>query len=141
MTIQSVAAFAQRLSELDPNGDYFTVECHELIEQVDPALSGRLCEPILAYFEAHPLKYFGVPGPLVHLVESGYPSGLPQLCHSISQRPTLTTLWMAQRLLRSDIDPIERKRLRRALASAATLPYVASEVKNEIDELRRRIDA
>jgi len=52
-----------------------------------------------ALFEAHPDAEFGMPGPLVHYLEAGYPDYCGELVASLGRCPTAVTLWMANRIL------------------------------------------
>ena len=54
-------------------------------------------EPLLQFIERHPVSDFGMPGEIVHYLESleGYED---KLVDSINRRPTLHTVWMINRI-------------------------------------------
>ncbi|MCH5195185.1 MAG: hypothetical protein J1F28_00640 [Oscillospiraceae bacterium] len=55
--------------------------------------------PLLQIMERHPLDDFGMPGAMVHFIETFYPSYEPYLIESLKRRPTLHTVWMFNRCI------------------------------------------
>ena len=75
--------------------EYIQEECMSEIEKKDLGLSA--VEPLLQFIERHPVSDFGMPGEIVHYLESleGYED---KLVDSINRRPTLHTVWMINRI-------------------------------------------
>ena len=75
--------------------EYIQEECMSEIEKKDLGLSA--VEPLLQFIERHPVSDFGMPGEIVHYIESleGYED---KLVDSINRRPTLHTVWMVNRI-------------------------------------------
>ena len=75
--------------------EYIQEECMSEIEKKDLGLSA--VEPLLQFIERHPVSDFGMPGEIVHYIESleGYED---KLVDSINRRPTLHTVWMINRI-------------------------------------------
>src|SRR5260221_9759822 len=68
-------------------------------------------EPILRFIEEHPYIEFGTPGALVHFMEKFYGRGYErELVESVKRRPTLSTVWMLNRVINGTKAP-EAKRL------------------------------
>ena len=60
-------------------------------------------QPLLRLMERHPLTDFGSPGPIVHFVERFYKKGYEEeLLLSLKRMPTLHTVWMLNRLIKTD---------------------------------------
>jgi hypothetical protein len=59
----------------------------------------RACEAMLSVLERHPRVDFGLPGQLVHAIESyrGYYESL--LLNSLDRQPTATTIWLLNRIV------------------------------------------
>jgi hypothetical protein len=73
----------------------------EIVEQLRSNLSGfEAVEPILRVMENNPDADFGVPGPLVHFLETFYRRGYEEkLLESLSRHPTAHTVWMLNRII------------------------------------------
>ena len=77
----------------------------------------RFIQVAFQFIESHADNDLGAPGPLVHLLEAGYPDYCDELCVSIARHPTELSLWMANRVLNGGPKPELAKRLREALVS------------------------
>jgi hypothetical protein len=80
-------------------------------------------EPILRFMESNPSLDFGMPGPLVHFVESFFRRGYEQkLVDSVRRRPTSHTVWMLNRVINGTTSVEERQGLIEAMKEASTNP-------------------
>ena len=67
-------------------------------------------EPILRLMENNPSADFGSPGSLTHFIEKYYGKGYEKLLlESLNRKPTMFTIWLAQRLLNSPTTDAEVK--------------------------------
>jgi len=72
-------------------------DCMQEIEESGIGL--QAVEPLLQFIERHPLSDFGMPGPIVHFVETFYKKGYEQLLiASVKRRPAMHTVWMLNRV-------------------------------------------
>lgn len=72
-------------------------ECIEEIERLNLGLSA--VEPLLKFIECYPLADFGMPGAIVHYVESFYKNGYEDILYeSVKRCPTTHTVWMLNRI-------------------------------------------
>jgi hypothetical protein len=104
------------------NSAHFAYDVATLVDRWEAAGVGlEVVEPILRFMEAHPGVDFGVPGPLVHLVETfhGYED---QLVTSVSRKPIAHTVWMLNRVLNDTDDPSDRCRLIALMKTVETHP-------------------
>ena len=83
--------------------DDFIEMCEEAVEHMSSIEeTSEVIEPILKLFEEVDDADFGMPGPLVHYLESFYKSGYEEkLFESLNRKPTNHTLWMLNRILNS----------------------------------------
>lgn len=96
--------------------------------------SSEIVEPILQFMEKHPSLDFGMPGPLVHLVEQYYGRGYEQkLVESIQRKPTMHTAWMLNRVINGTKDPDTRARLIATLKESKTNPSIDEATRQRID--------
>src|SRR5258708_6628507 len=84
------------------SADDFVNSSHELTEAWSTAEVGLECiQPILRFMEEHPHLEYGVPGPLVHFIETFCPIAQKEyekkLIESVTRRPTMLTVWMLNR--------------------------------------------
>jgi len=64
-------------------------------------IDAEVIEPILRFMESRPQWNFGMPGPLVHFLETFYGLGYEEkLTESIKRKPTPHTVWMLNRVIR-----------------------------------------
>ena len=77
---------------------------YDLTDAIESAgATADLTPNLLAIFERNPDADLGSPGPIVHCIESsGMDVFVPHLVASIRAKPTMATLWMAERCLRSN---------------------------------------
>ena len=89
---------------------HLTISCSEDYAQLDrlAELTDLLAQnpdghqasgALLTLAERHPQVEFGVPGPLVHTLETYRGHYEPLLLASLERRPTATTIWLLNRLL------------------------------------------
>ncbi|MCH9693462.1 MAG: hypothetical protein K0U72_03040 [Gammaproteobacteria bacterium] len=120
--------FATTLGNLAPDArgdDSLVDELYEALDLLESSDTVSAVFPaIFGLFEKHPNADFGMPGPLVHLLEGEYPGGYEDLLlESLARKPVPHTVWMANRLLNSSdvVDPL-RVRLQRALKNTVSHP-------------------
>lgn len=82
------------------DGDVVDIS-YDLVADIDDRADAfDVVEPILRLIERHPDTDFGMPGPLVHFVESFHNKGYDEkLVESIQRKPTKHTLWMLNRVI------------------------------------------
>ena len=116
--------FIERLNALTDvdTDDYLVNRLYELCDLIenDPD-SSSVVPHIFAFFEAHPEADFGLPGPLVHLLEK-QPDYEEQLIESVSRKPIVNTVSMINRILNSNISSQKRAVLLDLLRSVETNP-------------------
>lgn len=80
--------------------DDFIYDMEEKIELIkDEGADIETVTPLLQIMERHPLDDFGMPGAMVHFIETFYPSYEPYLIESLKRKPTLHTVWMLNRCI------------------------------------------
>lgn len=78
-------------------------DCVREIEESGIGL--QAVESLLQFIERHPLSDFGMPGPIVHFVETFYKKGYEQLLvASVKRRPAMHTVWMLNRVKNGEED-------------------------------------
>jgi len=87
---------------------------------------------LLAVFERHPDADLGSPGPIVHCIETtGMDGFVTHLVSSIRMRPTMMTLWMAQRCLRSHPSDAQLADLLNAIGTITDNEFASGELQSE----------
>jgi hypothetical protein len=124
--------------------DDFEFQSRGLTEQWSTGGAGMECvEPILRFMENHPNIDYGMPGPLVHFIESRISNGEGQnhyvrlIIESIERRPTPHTVWVLNRLLnlaRKTSDRNLEKNLLEAMALAKLNPRTDDYTRERIDD-------
>lgn len=85
--------------------DYFEYEMEKRMEQIKETGAGiEIAEQLLGIMERHPLDDFGMPGAMVHFIESFDPEYESILAESVKRRPALHTLWMLNRCINGNTD-------------------------------------
>lgn len=106
-----------------------TEEILNYISENDSAF--EYIRPILELMENYPELDYGMPGPLVHFMEAFYGNGYEDLLlYSIHRKPTMHTLWMANRVLNLENDC--KKSILITLKNALEREDLDEEIKNEI---------
>lgn len=106
-----------------------TEEILNYISENDSAF--EYIRPILELMENYPELDYGMPGPLVHFMEAFYGNGYEDLLlYSIRRKPTMHTLWMANRVLNLENDC--KKSILITLKNALEREDLDEEIKNEI---------
>lgn len=117
--IDSVEIFSERLNQLDPDDVAFVLHVDSLVEQTSLTTLEVVYPVVFRYFEAHPENDCGMPGTLVHLLETYYPNYVEALIESIQRTPSANTVLMANRILNADADNALRCRLTECLRDAS----------------------
>lgn len=94
-----VETLLKQLEELVGSDD-FEFESEEIMENLKAEGAGfEIIEQLFSIMEKHPLEDFGMPGAMVHFIESFYPDYLPLLIDSVRRAPAMHTVWMVNRCL------------------------------------------
>lgn len=85
--------------------------CEEIIKlDKNSPESSSLIEPLFRILENNSEYDFGMPGRIVHSLETYYKKGLEQeLLKSLNRKPTFYTIWMLNRILNGTSDIREQK--------------------------------
>lgn len=91
--------YVDELIELLLNEDFSGV--YELTKKIKLESTPQKYFPkIFEVMENHPYLDYGMPGPIVHFMESYYKNGYEnELIYSLKRMPTEHTVWMANRIL------------------------------------------
>ena len=96
-----------------------------------------LIEPLVKILERNPDYDFGLPGCMVHSLETYYRAGLEEeLVKSINRKPTFYTVWMLNRILNGTTDLQEQKLYFNTLKDILQIPipdYLRKQVQHFID--------
>lgn len=136
--IDSVAEFSSRLDQLNPADDAFVTQVDDLVEVTSPETLELAYEAVFRFFETYPDEYCGMPGTLVHVVESYYPSYVEALIASIDRTPSLNTVLMVNRILNSQIDTNLRARLADCLRDVSQHATATPHVRRQAGEFLER---
>jgi hypothetical protein len=90
--------------------------------------------------EDHPSIEYGTPGALVHFVERFYGKGYEdKLVESVKRKPTLSTVWMLNRLINGTKVPDTKRLLVATLKQARLNPLADRNTVQRIDRFVERI--
>lgn len=99
-----ITQLLQEIEEL-VGSDYFQYDMEEKMELIKQNGAGiEAVTPILEIMERHPLEDFGMPGAMVHFVESFGEEYKPLLISSLKKRPSMHTVWMLNRCINGNAD-------------------------------------
>ena len=107
-----------------------------LIEELEQSGAGiEAVEPILRFMEEHPLLELGVPGSLVHFVETFADERYePLLLASLRRRPTSHTVWMLNRVINGKKSRVDRLALCVEMGAARNHPLADDETRLSAQE-------
>lgn len=112
--------------------DDFIYDVEEKIELIKDEGAGiEIVTPLLQIMERHPLDDFGMPGAMVHFIETFYPRYEPDLIESLKRRPALHTVWMLNRCI--NISPKKDKYLS-IMKEIADREDIEEEIRNSAQE-------
>ena len=112
--------------------DDFIYDVEEKIELIKDEGAGiEIVTPFLQIMERHPLDDFGMPGAMVHFIETFYPRYEPDLIESLKRRPALHTVWMLNRCI--NISPKKDEYLS-IMKEIADREDVEEEIRNSAQE-------
>jgi hypothetical protein len=100
--------FKAALGRTDPNAVDFPLVIDNLLGKIDLAENHVLIDRIYSFFEQHPDDELGMPGGLVHFIESFYPAYKGRLLQSLNLAPNVSAILMTNRILNSELGPGER---------------------------------
>ena len=131
----SLASAHNALSSFTPTGDESTdvARLYEITDAINvDKIAAECVTEILAVFERHPDADLGSPGPLVHCIETvPMESFVPKIAKSLKRAPSLMTLWMADRCLRSNPTTDQAAVLVAAIKTIANFDGASSDLKSE----------
>jgi len=113
------------------DSDDFIGIAYEVIDKIKETENPfKYVEPFLRLMEENPDADFGLPGPLVHFMESfnGYEDLLLQ---SVNRKPTIFTVWLVKRVI-NDPKLENRDRYIDVLKKILNNDTVNKEVKQEV---------
>ena len=113
------------------DSDDFIGIAYEVIDKIKETENPfKYVEPFLRLMEENPDADFGLPGPLVHFMESfnGYEDLLLQ---SVNRKPTIFTVWLVKRVI-NDHKLENRDRYIDVLKKILNNDTVNKEVKQEV---------
>lgn len=125
----SPAEFKEALFKIDVNAVEFPVLVDDLLTKIDPTEHQILTTHIFDYFEQHPMEELGMPGSLVHFIESFYPAYAPRLLRSLSDAPNVSAVLMTNRILNSNLAATDRAEYLSALKAVASNTLAKPEVQ------------
>ncbi len=107
---------------------------NDLCEEIEQNVEGnKAIKPLLGILESHPYVDFGLPGNIVHTLESFFRKGYEdELVNSLQRTPTLHTVWMLNRVI-NGVEKKERKKYIDILINIVN----KKELDEEIIELAR----
>lgn len=112
--------------------DDFIYDVEEKIELIKDEGAGiEIVTPLLQIMERHPLDDFGMPGAMVHFIETFYPRYEPDLIESLKRRPALHTVWMLNRCI--NISPKKDEYLS-IMKEIADREDIEEEIRNSAQE-------
>ena len=89
-------------------------------------------EDLFMFMENNPTIDYGMPGPIVHFMESYYKKGYEdELLKSVKRKPTQHTVWMLNRVL-NDVNLIGREKYIGVMEESIKRTDVDLETKKEI---------
>jgi hypothetical protein len=121
---------AFEISEEDGNDEF---RLHQITRGFDKVRDRqRIAPAMFALMERFPDADLGVPGPLVHAIESlGVAHYEPLLIESVRRQPTSLTVWMVNRILNSVLDSAHRSSLLSLMRSVPQHPRASEQVSAE----------
>ena len=123
------AEFGEALQGLDPSNADFEASVEQLVGRVDPSDRLGLIDQTFDFFEAHPAEELGSPGGLVHFVEQFYPEYKARLLFSLRKAPSLSVVWMTNRILNAKLGDAERAGYFAALEGVTANPAVDARIR------------
>ena len=121
--------FGNALQSLDPCNADFEASIEQLVGGVDPSDRLGLIDQTFNFFEAHPVEDLGSPGGLVHFVEQFYPEYKARLLFSLRRAPSLSFVWMTNRILNTKLGDAERAGYFAALEGVTTNPAIDARIR------------
>jgi hypothetical protein len=119
-----------KLTDAVGKDDYFERANAATEELAETTTAFDAVEPILQLMERNEDADFGMPGPLVHFVETFYREGYEEkLLESIERKPTPHTLWMLNRLI-NGAEGKEKMQLVAVMRAVAKRTDISEESRN-----------
>jgi hypothetical protein len=131
--IEKKLALIQNFIDNDEENEMIDVE-YELVEYLEENLySTNILNRLFKFIEHNNLAFLGMPGPIVHYIES-ITDYEKELLKSIKRQPSLTTLTMLNRILNSDVD-IDTKNEYKILLDEIVKKELNEEIKDEVQDI------
>lgn len=121
--------FGAALQELDPGREDLESSVDDLIGRLDASDVRSCIDRVFEFFEAHPVADLGAPGSLVHFVEQFYPEYKARLLFSLRKAPSISSVWMTNRVLNATLGKPDRARFLASLQGVAMNPAVDAGVQ------------
>ena len=128
--IEKKLTLIQNYIDNDEENEMIDTE-YELVEYLEENLySTNILNRLFKFIEHNNLAFLGMPGPIVHYIESITDSE-KDLLKSIKRKPSLTTLNMLNRILNSELN-IEAKNEYKTLLDDIMKKELSEEIKEEV---------
>lgn len=111
-----IAEIKKEIESIDTIDDSNIIRLESLCEEIlalnkEDQHTSMLMEPLFRILERNPEYDFGMPGLIVHTLETYYRKGLEEeLPKSLNRKPTFYTIWMLNRILNGTSDPKGQER-------------------------------
>ena len=86
-----------RIREIEKGLDNYS-DSFDFLFDTESAPTAEIWRELFKFIEQHPLSDFGAPGSIVHYIETAYPMYFDDLMGSVERSPSLTGLWMMNRI-------------------------------------------
>lgn len=111
---------------------YKTNEILEEVKREENAF--EYLKPLFTIMEENPYLDFGVPGPVVHFMETYYKRGYEQLLlESVQRTPTSQTVWMLNRII-NDSQLENREQYLAVLAALLERTDISESIRADVEE-------
>ncbi|MEL6106213.1 MAG: hypothetical protein AAFU85_09255 [Planctomycetota bacterium] len=131
----NLSSVHQSLRSFEPTGDESNDvgRLYDITDRIEAdGLAAQCVADLLAVFERNPDADLGSPGPIVHCIETvPMAESIPLLAQSLERVPTIMTLWMAERCLRSDPAEDSEAMLVAAIKTIPNSEAASTELKSE----------
>lgn len=131
-----ITDFVKSLRKLETpdSNDYLSTELEAITAPIRelPSIDGAIA-PIFHFFESYPDADFGTPGPLMHLLAKHQGCYELELEASLRRKPAPHPVWMANRLLNSNLTEKERQRWIALLKMVLTHPGATESARSNAE--------
>ena len=101
--------FCADLNLLDTSNQDLIYHLYQLVEEIEEVEEVVETFPsIFSFIESNGQQDLGSPGPLVHFLEAHDPKHRPMLIDSLKRNPVQLTVWMLNRIINAESNPLEK---------------------------------